>query len=1070
MSKKLTLCFFLLINQLLFSQCPVGNVNLGTQSEVDVFLSTHPTCEIIDGDLIIGSSVTDISGISSIKRIEGNLRILYSNVTSISNFSSLEFIGGDFEIKENSSLTVIENIDKLQSIGGGLLIYRNFGGLNTIKGFNNLVDVGGNLTINQNPSLQQISGFNNLKNVLGSFSIANNDFLLSIPSFNKLVEVGKSLNFNGNDTLSEINGFMALESIGEIADLNQEGDFIIRNNNRLITITGFENLKTVYRYLEISNFIFQNSITKIPDFNLLETIGAEFSIQNTLITSLSGFNSLISIRGFTLVDNSNLKVIDGLNNLNHIFGSVQISSNNSLESIIGFNQLTTLRFFSLNYNPSLISLAGLENLIDVNGSLFITDNISLTDCSAICNLLSVNGVTGAIQISGNPSKCSSQNEIEQECIPDFDNDGILDADDFDDDNDGILDTIEQNGNPNRDTDSDNLPDHQDLDSDNDGCYDVVEAGFTDNDNNGTLGDLPDTVDNNGQIIGAVDGFTTPLDSNSDSVFDFQQANTLSAGEDVNLEICINSTSVDLFSSLTGTPDSGGVWSPSLTSGTGMFNPSIDVAGVYTYTVTNGVCGTDTSEVNVTIDVLPNPGENGNLEICINSSSVDLFDSLTGTPDLAGVWSPSLTSGTGMFNPSIDVAGVYTYTVTNGVCGSDTSDVNVTIDTLPNAGGNGNLEICINSSSVDLFDSLTGTLDSGGVWSPSLTSGTGMFNPSIDVAGVYTYTVTNGVCGPDTSEVNVTIDTLPNAGENGNLKICINSSSVDLFDSLTGTPDLAGVWSPSLTSGTGMFNPSIDVAGVYTYTVTNGVCGSDTSDVNVTIDTLPNAGGNGNLEICINSSSVDLFDSLTGTPDVVGVWSPSLTSGTGMFNPSIDVAGVYTYTVTNGVCGADTSEVNVTTTNITSISNYEIKIKEFSSNNAIEIIINSNLSYEFSLDGFNYQNNNFFDNLIGGDYIVYVKEINGCGILEEMVSILDYPRFFTPNNDGLNDVWNLKGRTNKNYSIYIYDRYGKLLKHLTKLENGWDGSYNGNLLPSNDYWFKVVFIDGIVKSGHFTLKR
>ena len=63
MSKKLTLCFFLLINQLLFSQCPVGNVNLGTQSEVDVFLSTYPTCEIIDGDLIIGSSVTDISGI-----------------------------------------------------------------------------------------------------------------------------------------------------------------------------------------------------------------------------------------------------------------------------------------------------------------------------------------------------------------------------------------------------------------------------------------------------------------------------------------------------------------------------------------------------------------------------------------------------------------------------------------------------------------------------------------------------------------------------------------------------------------------------------------------------------------------------------------------------------------------------------------------------------------------------------------------------------------------------------------------------------------------------------------------
>ena len=994
MSKKLTLCFFLFINQLLFSQCPVGNVDLLTQSEVNTFISTYPTCEIIDGNLNIGSSVTDISSLSFIKRIEGDLKILYSKVTSISNFSSLEYIGGDFEIKENSNLTEIENINQLQTIGGGLLIYANFGGLNTIKGFNNLVDIGGNLTINQISPLQQILGFNNLKNVLGSFTIANNNILLGLPSFNKLVKVGKSLSFNGNDKLSEINGFMALESIGEMADLNQEGDFIIRNNNNLITITGFENLKTIYRYLEISNFNFQNSLTKIPDFNLLETIGAGFSIENTLITSLSGFNSLISIGSlvppsgsFILGDNSNLTLIDGFNNLNQIFGAVQIFTNNSLESIVGFNQLTTVGYFSLGNNPSLISLEGLENLIDVKGPLYIDSNISLTDCSAICNLLSGNGITGVIQIVGNPSKCSSDTEVRKECIPDFDNDGILDADDLDDDNDGILDTVEQNGNPDRDSDNDNYPDHHDLDSDNDGCFDAIEAGFTDNDQNGTLGSLPDNVDANGLIIDEPDGYTVPLDNNSDNIFDFQQANILSAGEDGNLEICINSSPVDLFDRLTGTPDTGGIWTPSLT-------------------ITNGVCGSATSEVNVTIDTLPNAGVDGSLEICKNSTPVDLFDSLTDTPDTGGVWTPSLTSGTGMFNPSVDVGGVYTYTVTNGTCGSDTSEVNVTIDLLPNAGENGNLKICINSGSVDLFDSLIGTPDAGGIWTPSLTSGTGMFNPSIDAAGVYTYTVTNNNCGTDTSEVNVTIDVLPNAGENGSLEICANSTPIDLFDRLIGTPDTGGVWTPSLTSGTGMFNPSIDAAGIYTYTVTNSNCGTDTSEVNVTIDLLPNAGENGNLEICINSGSVDLFDNLTGTPDAGGIWTPSLTSGTGMFNPSVDAAGIYTYTVTNGVCGINTSKVNVTTTNITSISNYEIKINEFSNNNSIEIIINSNLNYEFSLDGNNYQNNNVFDNLTGGDYTVYAKEINGCGNLKEIVSILDYPRFFTPNNDGLNDFWKL----------------------------------------------------------------
>ncbi|GGK13592.1 hypothetical protein GCM10007962_04830 [Yeosuana aromativorans] len=221
---------------------------------------------------------------------------------------------------------------------------------------------------------------------------------------------------------------------------------------------------------------------------------------------------------------------------------------------------------------------------------------------------------------------------------------------------------------------------------------------------------------------------------------------------------------------------------------------------------------------------------------------------------------------------------------------------------------------------------------------------------------------------------------------------------------------------------------------------------------------------------MNSSPVDLFGSLNGTPDTGGVWSPSLSSGTGMFNPSIDAAGVYTYTVTNGVCGSDTSELSITITNVTPIKDYEIKTIEISGNNSIEIIFNSNLQYEYSLDNVIFQSSNMFTNLSGGDYTIYVNEVNGCGVLEVLVSILDYPKYFTPNNDGINDTWKLKGRTNQNYSIYIYDRYGKLLKHLVSFENSWDGTFNGKVLPTSDYWFKVVFDNGVVKNGHFTLKR
>jgi large repetitive protein len=83
-------------------------------------------------------------------------------------------------------------------------------------------------------------------------------------------------------------------------------------------------------------------------------------------------------------------------------------------------------------------------------------------------------------------------------------------------------------------------------------------------------------------------------------------------------------------------------------------------------------------------------------------------------------------------------------------------------------------------------------------------------------------------------------------------------------------------------------------------------------------------------------------------------------------------------------------------------------------------------------------------------------------------------FFTPNNDGYHDTWNIIGiADNPTAKIYIFDRYGKLLKQLSPTGRGWDGTYNGRPMPSNDYWFRVEYReDGIEKEfrGHFTLKR
>ena len=92
-------------------------------------------------------------------------------------------------------------------------------------------------------------------------------------------------------------------------------------------------------------------------------------------------------------------------------------------------------------------------------------------------------------------------------------------------------------------------------------------------------------------------------------------------------------------------------------------------------------------------------------------------------------------------------------------------------------------------------------------------------------------------------------------------------------------------------------------------------------------------------------------------------------------------------------------------------------------------------------------------------------------MQEKVVILDFPNFFKPNNDGINDLWKLKGSFTKAYNLYIYDRYGKLLKHIESGgKSSWNGTYRGRNLPADDYWFNIVISDGVIKNGHFTLKR
>jgi gliding motility-associated-like protein len=155
---------------------------------------------------------------------------------------------------------------------------------------------------------------------------------------------------------------------------------------------------------------------------------------------------------------------------------------------------------------------------------------------------------------------------------------------------------------------------------------------------------------------------------------------------------------------------------------------------------------------------------------------------------------------------------------------------------------------------------------------------------------------------------------------------------------------------------------------------------------------------------------------------------------------------------------------------------------FSDNQVITIAVEGYGSYEYSIDGGPWQTDNVFTGVAPGPHDVQVRDTatdNPCqgpqfNITLEDISTIDYPNFFTPNGDGIHDTWNIIGLGDQAAArIYIFDRYGKLIKQISSDGEGWDGTYNGTPLPSTDYWFSVQYVeDGVNKEfkAHFTMKR
>ncbi|KKK72064.1 hypothetical protein LCGC14_2907650, partial [marine sediment metagenome] len=307
----------------------------------------------------------------------------------------------------------------------------------------------------------------------------------------------------------------------------------------------------------------------------------------------------------------------------------------------------------------------------------------------------------------------------------------------------------------------------------DGTLNICQGDtFTNADLFGQLTGSPDTggiwVDNTDGTHTYTVAATSPCTVDDTSTVTVTEQAQPNAGIDGTLNICVGDTftNANLFTQLTGSPDTGGTWVD-------------NTDGTHTYTVAAIAPCTvdDTSTVTVTEQALPNAGINGILNICQGDTftNADLFGQLTGSPDTGGTWVDN-TDGTHTYT----VAAIAPCTV------DDTSTVKVTEQIPPNAGIDGVLIICQGDTfdNNDLFAQLTSSPDTGETWLDN-------------TDGTHTYTVAAiAPCTKDDSSiVTVTEQALPNAGIDGTLAICQGDTftNADLFGQLTGSPDIGGTW-------------------------------------------------------------------------------------------------------------------------------------------------------------------------------------------------------------------------------------------------------------------------------------
>ncbi len=440
--------------------------------------------------------------------------------------------------------------------------------------------------------------------------------------------------------------------------------------------------------------------------------------------------------------------------------------------------------------------------------------------------------------------------------------------------------------------------------------------------------------------------------------------------------------------------SGGCGSTSVGSGSSI---TVSPATTTTYYVrAEGTCNTTTcASVTITVNsesVAPtsvtasiNPVcTGGSTDLSISGGSLGTSASWVWYEGGCGTGASIGTGNTLTVNPTNSTT---YYVRAEGTCNTTgCASVAITVTPGANAGTDGTITTCQNSSSFDMFTILGGSPDAGGIWTDNVgNTVSSTFDPSTQTSGVFTYTVTgSGSCGDDSATVTVTVNPLPTVSFTG-LDSSYCGSGGD-YIVLTGNHAPNGSFSGTdvtdNSNGTANFLPQNTGTYTITYTYTDGN-GCTANDVQTTtILPAPSVQFVGlDTGYCYGSSSVNLIGNQAPSGSFTGVGITDNMDGSAIFTP--DSVGqfsvIYSYTDGNGCTGIDVQQVsvydnpvfgNITVTDVTVCAppyDGEITITGTGGNG----------NYLFSFDGGSYTTDTVFDTLTIGNYPITIMDDYGC---------------------------------------------------------------------------------------------